>query len=274
MKWEDDSSFEWFVGISRCSSLDSNFSGSNYSGLRNGAWRVWRGNLNVKYGCKIFSGLRRTAVATEYRCESLDCTLTVWVSVYLDVLCSLQFVTILSSPTMWFWNTYCRILIKLMFYVAYGPLRSNEQSCPYFGRVATLPPTAHSAITYIHSPAVVLFSSTITGSDKHIMLSDVRQRRLWGYGTMARKEEASSTVISLHGLSGSTRMNFEIKVSWDSTPCRAVAADVSVSHNNCPVETVKCVKSLECVASRLEATRISLSYSMIGDHELMIHYEE
>jgi len=161
----------------------------------------------------------------------------------------------------------------------FGPLRSNEQSCPYFGRVATLPPTAPSAITYIYSPAVVLFSSTvqystITGSDKRIMLSDVRQRRLWSYGTMARKEEASSTVNSVHGLSGSTRTNFEIKVSWDSTPCRAVAADVSMNHNNCPVETVKCVKSLDCTASRLGATRISRSYSMIGDHVLMIHYEE
>jgi hypothetical protein len=122
--------------------------------------------------------------------------------------------------------------------------------------------------------AVVLFGSTITGSDKRIMLSDVRQRRLWGYGTMARKEEASSTVISVHGLSGSTRMNFEFKVSWDSTPYRAVAADVSMNHSNCPVETVKCVTSLECAASRLGATRIWRSYSMIGDHALMIHYEE
>jgi hypothetical protein len=59
----------------------------------------------------------------------------------------------------------------------FGPLRSNEESCPYFGRVATLPATAPSAIIYIHSPAVVLFSSTITGSDKRIMISDVRQRR-------------------------------------------------------------------------------------------------
>jgi len=100
----------------------------------------------------------------------------------------------------------------------FGPLRSNEESCPYFDRVATLPSTAPSAITYKHFPAVVLFSSTITGSDKRIMLSDVHQRQLWGYGTMARKEEASSTVISVHGLSGSTTMNFEIKVCWDSTP--------------------------------------------------------
>jgi hypothetical protein len=135
----------------------------------------------------------------------------------------------------------------------FGPLRSSEESCPYCVRVATLPPTAPSAITYIHSPAVVLFSSTITGSDKRIMLSDVRQRRLWGYGTMARKVEGSSTVISVHGLSGSTRMNFEIKVSWDSTPFRVVVADVSLNHNYCPVETTKCLKRLECAATPLVA---------------------
>jgi len=91
---------------------------------------------------------------------------------------------------------------------------------------------------------------------------------------MARKEEASSTVISVHGLSGSTRMNFEIKVSWDSTPCRVVVADVSMNHNYCFVETVKCLRSLECAATPLVATRFSRSYSTIGDHALMIHCEE
>jgi hypothetical protein len=155
----------------------------------------------------------------------------------------------------------------------FGPLRFNEESC-HFGRVATLPATAPSAITYTHPPAVVLFSSTITGSDKSIMLSDVHQRQLSGYGTMARKEEASSTVISVHGLSGSTRMNFEINVCWDSTPCRVVVADVSMIHNYCPVETLKCPRSPECAASSLGATRISPSYSVAGDHALSIYYEK
>ena len=41
------------------------------------AWGVRTANLNVKYWYKIFSGLSRRAVSTEYRCEALDCTLTV-----------------------------------------------------------------------------------------------------------------------------------------------------------------------------------------------------
>ena len=69
-------------------------------------------------------------------------------------------------------------------------------------------------------------------------------------------------------------MNFEIKVSWDSTPCREVVADVSMNYNYCPVETAKCLKSLECAATPSVATRIWPSYSMTGDHALMIHYEE
>jgi hypothetical protein len=55
-------------------------------------WRVRTANLKVKYELKIFSGSSSTAVATEYRCESLDCTLTLWVSVYLEILYSLQLV--------------------------------------------------------------------------------------------------------------------------------------------------------------------------------------
>jgi hypothetical protein len=61
-------------------------------GYETETWRVRTANLRVKYGYKIFSGLSRTAVTTEYRCESLDCTLTVWVSVYIEILFSVQLV--------------------------------------------------------------------------------------------------------------------------------------------------------------------------------------
>lgn len=55
-------------------------------------WRVRTAKLTVNSGYKIFSGLNCTAVATEYRCETLDCTLTVCVSVYLEILRSVQLV--------------------------------------------------------------------------------------------------------------------------------------------------------------------------------------
>jgi hypothetical protein len=101
-----------------------------------------------------------------------------------------------------------------------------------------------------------LFGGTITVSDKRIMVCDVQQSRLWGYGTMAGKEEASSYV---RGLSGTTTMNFEIKVASEASTCRVVFADVSMNHNYCPVETVKRLKGLECAATPLGATRITPS---------------
>ena len=77
----------------------------------------------------------------------------------------------------------------------FGPLRSDEQFCPYFGRVVMLPPSAPSAIPFIPQQFCSVVQSL--GSVKRFMLFDVHQRRLWGYGTMDGTEEASSAVISM-----------------------------------------------------------------------------
>ena len=63
--------------------------------------------------------------------------------------------------------------------------------------------------------------------------------------------------LHVHGLSVATRINLEIKVSWDATSCRVVVADVSSNHNYYTVETAQRLKSLERAATLLGETRIS-----------------